>query len=122
VKSYRLWLLLLLAVLIPFRGALAAGMLCPTGSGSHHVPAAHSLTHAEGHDHAQGHAPAGSATHDHAGADRCNLCTAFCSVPGLVSAGVTLASPQAVATVFPQPHAPPPSFISGGQERPPRST
>src|SRR5690349_12830966 len=31
VKTVRIWLLLLLAVLLPLRGAMAAAMLCPVG-------------------------------------------------------------------------------------------
>lgn len=60
VKSLRPWLLLLLAVLLPVRGAMAAAMLCPpagTGSPAEVVVA--------GHDHAAH----GHAAHDHAGHD-----------------------------------------------------
>ena len=130
------WLLLLLAVLLPFRGALAAGMLCPGGSGvqaeAQLMQHAHSLQASvvgEEHRHheisvqasAPVHGHAGSAAHDHDAADKCNLCSAFCSVTGLVSADVMLAEPQSVPAVFPHLCAPAPSFISDGQERPPRS-
>lgn len=132
MTARRLWLILLLAVLLPVRGALAAGMLCPSAPfgelGAQAVEHAH--VHAEagapGHQHhdasADGHSHADGAAHDHAGADsKCNLCSALCCVAGLVSAGVTIAEPQRAVTVFADLRAPPPSFVSGGQERPPRT-
>lgn len=36
VKTLRIWLLVLLALLLPIRGAVAAGMLCEAGGGLHH--------------------------------------------------------------------------------------
>jgi hypothetical protein len=139
VKTFRPWLLLLLAVLLPIRGAMAAGMLCPVGGFG--VQAEVRLTqHAHGHEasaaghehphhevaaqgHGAGHDHSGSASPDLSGsaADQCNLCSAFCSVTGLLSAGVTIAGPQPVSTVFPDLYAPPASFVSDGQERPPRT-
>jgi hypothetical protein len=139
VKTFRLWLLVLLAVLLPVRGALAAGMLCPAGSfgvqsevqltkqahvhddasATHHE---HQLHEVSAQNHGAGHDHTSSDSHDHAGAaDKCNLCSAFCSVTGLVSADVTFAALQPPSAVFPHLYAPPPNFVSDGQERPPRS-
>ena len=91
----------------------------------HEVTAAgHEQQHhaAASQDHGTDHGHPGGSSHDHAGtADKCNFCSAFCSVTGLVSAGVTVAAPQTVSTVFPHLYAPPPSFVSDGQERPPRT-
>ncbi|OUM00890.1 hypothetical protein A8M77_18445 [Variovorax sp. JS1663] len=139
MKTFRRWLMLLVAVLLPIRGALAAGLLCPVGgfglqtevqltqhthgheaSAVGHEHQQHEVTaqdHGAGHDHAGSGAPdlAGSA------ADKCNLCSAFCSVTGLISATVAIAAPQPVFTVFPDLYAPPASFVSDGQERPPRT-
>jgi uncharacterized Fe-S radical SAM superfamily protein PflX len=135
VKSLRIWLLVLLAVLLPLRSALAAAMMC-------HVAGTGVQTEVQmaeqAHDHGQAHSR--SASGDHHGAeptsqaadhhdfanvgdpaDKCNLCSAFCSVTGMVSGTATTAEPPSVATVFPHLYAPPPSFVSDGQERPPRS-
>jgi hypothetical protein len=122
VKMFRLWLLLLLAMLLPIRGAVAAGMLCPVGGFGVKVEAQLGK-HAHSHDGAgHHHDDTGSSSHDQAGStDKCNLCSAFCSVTGLVSSQVALAEAQPVPTVFPHIHPPPPSFFSDGQERPPRT-
>lgn len=136
VKSLRVWLLVLMAVLLPLRGALAAAMMCPvagTGVQTEVVMAEHAHDHGNGHAHAQG-------THDHQAqpeasshadhhdfasvddpSDKCNLCSAFCSVTGMVSGVATTAEPQSVAAVFPHLYAPPPSFVPDGLKRPPRT-
>lgn len=135
MKSLRLWLILLLAVLLPLRGTLAAAMMCPVaGTGVQTevqiAEEAHDPGHAHSHgasagDHGAGHASQAVDHHDIAStgdaSDKCNLCSAFCSVTGMVSGTATAAEPQSVATVFPHLYAPPPSFLSDGQERPPRS-
>ena len=139
VKSFRVWLLLLLAVLLPLRGALAAGMLCPVAEFGVQAEAQvvkHTHVHEEvsvsGHEHhdVQGSAleheaaqgPSDGPAHVHgSAADKCNLCSAFCSVTGLVSAGVTVAVSEPASAVFAHLYAPPPSFVSDGQERPPRT-
>lgn len=126
VKLLRIWLLVLLAVLLPVRGAMAAAMLCLPATGGaagemrlmEHDGASH-------HDHASHEA----ARHDHGGhhdqskfsQDDCNLCAAFCSVTPLASATPAVASLDPPTTTFPDLLAPAPSFLSGGQERPPRS-
>ncbi|MDB5915393.1 MAG: hypothetical protein JWP22_4068, partial [Ramlibacter sp.] len=64
----------------------------------------------------------GAGSHDHAGnADNCNLCSAFCSVTGLVGAAVAIPETRPVPAVFPHLYALPPSFVPDGQERPPRT-
>jgi hypothetical protein len=142
VKSWRICLLLLLAVLLPVRGAVAAAMLCPVaGSGAQlelamvgqsaghaAMDAAMSHDHTGGHDHASGHGHAadtsadGQAGHDRAASEACNACSAYCSLTPLVSSLPTLAEPlDPTAVKFSDFSAPPPSFVSGGQERPPRT-
>lgn len=133
MKSWRIWLLLLLAVLLPMRGAVAAAMLCPVaGSGIQTElamvdhPAAHeAMDHAMGHDHgaSDDHAAGGHHDgHDHTATDRCNMCSAFCSLTPLVSEVPTVAEPLDPTTVkFSEPSSPPPSFFSDGLERPPRT-
>jgi hypothetical protein len=136
VKSLRLWLLLLLALLLPVRGAVAAAMLCPAPGPA--VPAqsserAHGSVHTAAHDDASHRmfAVDAQAAHDHdaaAGAasgatpDDCNLCSAFCSATPLLSSVATApAVPEHAADRFPALSAPVPSFVSEGQDRPPRS-
>lgn len=135
MKSLRVWLLVLLAVLLPIRGALAAAMLCPDPGAA--VPAQVQSVHEGVHDHGQVHGAGHGedATHAHANdsgepddhfaaggtADNCNLCSAFCSVTAVVDGSISIAEPQKVSTVFPHLYAPPPSFIPDGQERPPRT-
>jgi hypothetical protein len=142
VKTWRIWLLLLLAVLLPTRGAVAAAMLCPaSGSGMQMEqamaghPASHeamdqalSHEHPAGHDHMSGHDSAaetsddGHPGHDHAASEACNACSAYCSLTPLVSNLPTLVEPlDASAVKFFDLSAPPPSFVSDGQERPPRT-
>ncbi|NUO71086.1 MAG: hypothetical protein HOQ10_00015 [Frateuria sp.] len=135
MKTIRIWLLVLLAVLLPVRGAVAAAMLCPVGSigmqselRMHEHPASH-----EAMDHGAAHAHADH-QHDHAGAghhddgqgqgasDKCNMCSAYCSLTPLVSEVPTLLEPVDLAAVkFPDLSSPAPTFLSDGQERPPRS-
>ena len=141
VKTIRICLLLLLAMLLPVRGAVAAAMLCPVGgsgtqtevrldaaaSGHHHDAAG---PDGAGHRHAVDDGAAAHAAHDpghHADAasgqaDKCNLCAAFCSVTSMPSDASIALLPQVVSAVrFPAVSAPTPSFVSGGPERPPRS-
>ncbi len=125
MKTVRLWLLLLLAVLLPIRGAAAAAMLCPVGSSGLQSelrleqPHPHDMDHAKahGHDHAGHHGG-----HDHGAADKCNMCSALCSLTPLLSEAPRLPEPEALAGIkFPDVSTPAPSFVSDGQERPPRT-
>ena len=143
MKTWRICLLLLLAVLLPVRGAVAAAMLCSVaGPGAQMElpmvgqPASHAAMdsalsphhsgghdHAAGHDHAHGDASSDSEYgHDHAASEGCNTCSAYCSLTRLLSNLSTLAEPlDASAVKFSDLSAPPPSFVSDGQERPPRT-
>lgn len=131
-EAARICLLVLLAVLLPVRGAVAAAMLCPvagTGTPSelrmHDHPAGHeAMDPGVTHAHADHHDPAGH--HDdgqgQGTADKCNLCSACCSLASLVSALPALAEPIDLAALrFPDLSSPAPTFLSDGQERPPRS-
>jgi hypothetical protein len=135
VKTVRVWFLLLLTVLLPIRGAVAAAMLCPVGSSGMQAelrmqghPMGHAMVdHDMPHDHATAHSHAGDAPqHDgdahHAGPGKCNACSAFCSLTPLLSANPTLLEPLDLSAVECCSHAgPPPSFVSDGEERPPRT-
>lgn len=139
VKHLRLVLLLLLAVLLPIRGAVAAAMMCPPATGAQQATVmeraggAHADGAVNGMDHAHGHGhhhaePAGESSdgHQHSSSvgaqDKCNLCAASCFVTPLVSDPLNAPQPPEVVTrVPPDLNAPAPSFLSDGQERPPRS-
>lgn len=131
VKQLRFWLLVVLVALLPVRGAMAAAMLCAPGAtgaqsalrvtapdhgehhGHHHEGGAE--WHGQHHGHDEGH---DGASHD----NKCTMCSAFCSATPLLSALPTLPGPvTAAASHFPALDAPAPTFLSDGQERPPRS-
>jgi hypothetical protein len=139
VLALRIWLVVLLAVLLPVRGAMAAAMLCPPGGmGSElrmvqpdHAHAEHAMASADAHHahehsgHHVQHDPSAGDSHDEhepASPDKCNMCAAFCSMTPMPasSAGVPERLDHASAS-FPELHAPAPTFLSDGQERPPRS-
>ena len=137
-------LLLVVALLLPFRGAVAAiGVLCHMGGSS---SATMSQPHAPG-DHGHAHAAAGyhqhgdearPASEDHArhganddlpratgaagNASMCDLCSSVCAAPALPShcAQLVVLLP-ATGERFPAVSAPHPAPTFGGLERPPRS-
>lgn len=133
MKVLRAWLLVVLAVVLPLRGALAAAMLCPVsefGTQTEVPLHDHSSTHvafdgASDHSHPGTHEdPSGSAHHEHGGGvlDKCSACSAFCSVTPLTGGGSALFQPhKPAADLFDALPAPAAGYLSGGQERPPRS-
>ncbi|CAN7166976.1 hypothetical protein LJR039_000214 [Pseudorhodoferax sp. LjRoot39] len=130
MKLLRIWLLVLLAVLLPVRGAMAAAMACPPPASA---PVQQLGADAGGHGHGNhGHDEAGhaqgadnaAADHAHAAgpADKCNMCSASCATPPVPSAARGLATPLDLASAsFPDLRAPAPTFQSDGQDRPPRT-
>ena len=130
MKAWRFWFLLVLAMLLPVRGAVAAAMLCPlsesgvqTEMTADHHPAGHeAMDHASAYEPSSGHAGGSTAGHDHTGSDKCTMCSAYCSTPPLAGDTPAFAAPlDPTAVKFCQFSAPAPSFLSDGQERPPRS-
>jgi len=125
VKTLRIWLLVLLATLLPLRGAIGAALPCE-GTG-HPAPVEHAQMHhhidaagADADDAAS--TDHGTHHHDHAGADKCNLCSSCCSTaPLLLTFSPTVAALDGPRAEFPLIQAPAPTFLSDGQERPPRS-
>jgi hypothetical protein len=107
--------LILLAVLLPVRGAVAAAMLCPPAAeAAHH--------HMSSADHAHHEHSEDSGGHHSDSTAKCNLCCDFCSMTLLLSSLPSVVTPLDLSSVsFPDFSAPAPSFLSDGQERPPRS-
>lgn len=127
VKTLRLVLLLLLAVLLPVRGALAVVMACPPTAGGGAglmamavvdqglagAPAQMEDCHGEQDD-------AAADAQSHEGV--CHLCAALCALTPMTAdmAGM-VGSPEAVDAAFPRLSAAAPRFESDRLERPPRS-
>lgn len=129
MKRFRFWLLVVLAAMLPLRGAMAAAMLCAPAAPvevrmSHDTAHGPSMAHDHGHEAMPEHAvhDATHDTHDHASHDKCTMCSAFCSATPLLSASPDLpALPPTGTATYPPLDAPVPTFQSDGQERPPRS-
>jgi hypothetical protein len=134
VKRLRIVILVLLSVLLPIRGALAATMLCADGAGTgnstsvvahegHGMHAGHAMQagDAPAHQHAVAEAPnADASSADHA--TTCHLCASGCCMASIVGAVPTIAQPGLNSTViFPTLDVRVPAFQSDGQERPPRT-
>ena len=123
MKSLRIWLLLLLAVLLPIRGAIAAALPCAGEGLPAHVAQAHAAAHAQ-HQHMShvGHAsPLGHAG-EHGDDGKCNLCASCClgaTLPATFSPAI--AAIEEAGASFAVLQASAPTFLSDGQERPPRS-
>lgn len=124
MKLLRLFLVVLLVVMVPLRGVLAAAMPCQGDTAPAHGLADTSATmhHGDMHERADG------AMHDHHShgasghADRCNLCDACCggtALPSTLQLNVEAAAPSLAR--FAELTVPPPGDVQGGQERPPRS-
>lgn len=114
MKRLRICLLVLLAVLVPVRGAVAAAMLCPPPAGHAHGGEAHGHHHQ--HDTARQHG------HDTTGHDQCNLCSAICSLTPMPSDVAGIDEPRGLVDApFPDIAAAVPSFLCEGPERPPRT-
>jgi len=75
------------------------------------------------HQHAAHDAgTAGGSGHHSDGFGKCNVCCDFCSMTPLLSTPASIPTPLNLSSVsFPDLLAPAPSFLSDGQERPPRS-
>ncbi|WP_374673031.1 hypothetical protein [Ideonella sp.] len=137
MKTVRLLLLVLLALVLPMRGALANVTWCmDRDHGTGHAvstPHEHGSAHgAEGHAHGDEHVhadhllpatpAAGADATDDPCAEHGSVCAASCGAPPIMSAPPAVLAPMATAaTSYPAFIAPPPSHPSEGQERPPRA-
>jgi len=142
VKHLRTFILVLLAVLLPIRGAVAAALLCPGGVktdvtvvvGEHGHYAQH-LDHGTPMDHSASHEHH-SASHDEAhdattgdesatggGTGTCQFCASGCCMASMVGSVPSLGQPVVTGSaVFPMLAVPVAAFQSDGQDRPPRTT
>ena len=129
MRLFRIFVLLLVCVLLPFRGAVAATMLCAEPGQTNEVAAevghAHHGMHGDDvDDHAdQRHADKGVPTVDYgAKSDSCHICASGCHAAAMVMELPSAPDAMPVASVvFPALNAPAPDFQSEGQDRPPRA-
>ena len=129
-----MFILVLLAILLPIRGAMAATMLCPDGEGpssaavvaehGHHDMQADQEMHADHsspHHHASGDAPNDDSSSGEHPAN-CHFCASGCCMASIVGTVPSLGQPGLTSSVaFPALTAPIPAFQSDGQDRPPRT-
>lgn len=127
MKFLRLFIVALLAVLLPLRGALAAVAVCEdvdagertelvVHSHGAHDGAAQAGQDEVSHDHGDG------VVHSHNGVTHVVKCATSCSLTPLAMSDPSLVGSVVVTTIsFPAYRALAPSFISDGQERPPRT-
>lgn len=144
VKTIRFLVLLLVVLLLPFRGVVAATMVCtnaaagsvgvvhahqgmphhdgsvPGANGPGHPPAEADAGHAghDGHDGAEGDSSSGGES----GGETCSVCASGCHAAAVVTELPALWAPPITASVvFPALCVPVPDFHSEGPERPPRT-
>jgi hypothetical protein len=136
VKNLRVVILVLLALLLPIRGAMAAAILCPGGGsgagavvaveeGDAAMPAEHGLDNAQAtaHHHSS---DADAFDHDTSVSDghqtACQVCASGCCLTPLAFAPPSVqAWILTTSVVFPALLLAIPAFVSGGQDRPPRT-
>jgi hypothetical protein len=133
VKHLRTFILVLLAVLLPIRGAVAATMLCPEGEGTdtaavvaqherHDMHADHEMHvgNAASHHHASADAPNDSSAGEHP--TTCHYCASGCCMASIVGTVPSVGQPTLTSSVtFPALATPVAAFQSDGQDRPPRT-
>lgn len=138
MKSLRIWLLLLLAFVLPLRGALATALPCgggvahghaaarmPHGGQALHIheagPAGHAAPEtASAASDDDGAAPHGAPAGHHA-SGKCSFCAACCAVCAPALVGFQLPEAAPVAARFAETPAPAAEFLATGPERPPRA-
>jgi hypothetical protein len=133
VKYFRTFMLVLLTVLLPIRGAVAAAMLCPGkastvstlavgGHTEHEMHAGHGMeAHLSAtHEHSHSDAPDESSAGAHSTA--CQFCAGGCCVTPLAFAPPCVQSPRVTASAaFPELTARVSAYHPDGQDRPPRT-
>ncbi len=134
VSRLRIFILVLIAVLLPVRGAVAASMLCPQGVGTNEAAFVAEHGHHDVHSERGMHAGV-SAVHHDASAEAtnndsssgehpttCHFCAGGCCMACIVNTFSSTGQSELNSSVsFPALTAPAASFQSGGQDRPPRT-
>lgn len=139
VKLARLLVLLLVCVLLPFRGAVGAtahcaeqrpadglvAMVAPASHGGHesaHPWVEDAVSGDAAESHADSDHPCHGGADQGAHGDRCHLCASSCHAAAMLNAwpAATPVMPV-VSVVFPTLLARAPHFQSDGQDRPPRA-
>lgn len=113
-KTFRLFLLLLLAVLLPVRGALAAAMPCESWAA---MPGDTVAMAGEGHHEHHHHEGSASSSAQ----DKCKHCAACVFSPMTGSEAELPATPVPQGLRYPAWSVSVTAFLSDGLERPPRS-
>jgi hypothetical protein len=136
VKNLRVVILVLLALLLPVRGARAAAMLCPDDGSvpsppvaveQVHVamPAEHGLHNEQAtslHQPSDGHAPDHDTSVSGGHPTACQVCVSACCLAPLAFAPPSVqARVLTISAVFPALALAIPAVESGGQDRPPRT-
>src|SRR5438045_3533165 len=122
----RVCLLVLLAVLLSARGAMADSLVCAPPNAPAHTSVQHDKGSLASHSHDSGrrdHHAANPHEEDKLKQDTCNLCSVFCSLTPLLSAIPSVVLPQDLAYAFsPDVNAPVLSVHLDAEDRPPRRT
>jgi hypothetical protein len=126
MKILRLWLLVLLAVLVPLRGAVAAAAVCPDGAthaaSNKHLHGHGASTAAMAHAHVAVTAASAQSAHLDHGGGKCSVCCASCTASANAPTFTWTVVPlDASSSEFPRLTAAVPAFVSESPERPPRS-
>ncbi|MBK1713758.1 hypothetical protein [Rubrivivax gelatinosus] len=120
MKRLSVWIVVLLAALLPLRGFAAVTMLATEvvhAAQAGPVTVAHDACCNEHDD-----AGAASADADKGCGMKAGSCAAFCSLLPLAGTPTTtVAAAEAAANVFPPPATPATGYVPGGLERPPRT-
>lgn len=114
VVRFRLWVLLLIAIVLPLRSALAFGVECPS-SGQATQAVVHEQVMDDCHHSGRTHSDKQLSQHPGHDAACCNAAVMAYDWPEVQSAALS------GAVVFATVQAPPASFQSEGPERPPRT-
>nr|WP_241023733.1 hypothetical protein [Burkholderia sp. Ac-20365] len=126
----KLFIVVLLILSLPVQSLAAVSMKCGPGEASEdkasHAHMAHVLLSSDHHSHATpGLERAHPDGHHHGGAQHahaCSTCASCCFGAAMLSVPVMPASVGFIHFFTPPPAAPVVSFLTGGIERPPRST
>lgn len=126
MKTFRAFLLILLVVLVPLRGAFAVERLCSVTSGPKDISqltghVSHEAGVMSGSHQHHGATTADHAHHDHLGtASQCHVCSALGGMAGPI-ASLDVPTLLSGTVVFSRLQVPPARLIPERLERPPRA-